>query len=210
MKYASGMETKARILEVSKQLFFKEGFKETSIRRIAKKSNLSSGALYKHFSSKEAILDCLIEPHIDQWWQKCDELFSQFELDLAKVKTAKDIEKLFNREDANWLYRYLKKDADVWRFVFFNSAGTKYEHFFDEFMEYEMHTTLALLKAIDPEQKYLTIASETEIYALIKGFYKMGLSVFEEKFDDQMRVNFFNILEGIYHPFWEKLFSINY
>ncbi len=210
MKYLSGIETRDTIIKVSQKLFFKDGFKETSIRKIAKKANVTSGALYKHFSSKEAILDAIIAPHVDDWWANCDRLLNKFETDLVKAQTADDIKKLLQRDDSSWIYGYMRKNPDIWRFIFFNSAGTKYETFFDEFMKYEADITLKILKKIDPDKKYLEVVSDTEIYFIQRGFYSMGLSVFEDDFDDAKRVNYFSILETMYKPFWEKLFSINF
>lgn len=210
VKYLSGIETRERILRVSRKLFFKDGFQETSIRKIAKESDVSSGALYKHFSSKEDILDCIIAPYVEDCWNKCDELLYEFETNLMNAKTAKEIKTLVNHEGASDLFKYMKKDVEIWRFVFCNSAGTKYEHFFDEFMQYEVDVALKILGKFDPEKNYLKVASDTEIYFFIKGFYNMGLSVFDSRFDDEKRVNFFKIIEEMYQSFWEKLFLINY
>ncbi len=178
MKYLSGIETRDTILKVSEKLFFKDGFKNTSIRKIAGKANVTSGALYKHFSSKEDILDAIVSPHVDDWWENCDRLLNVFETDLSAAKTADDIKKLIYRDNSSWIYVYMRENPDVWRFIFFNSVGTKYETFFDEFMKYEVDITLKILNKIDPQKKYLEVASDIEIYHILRGFYSMGLSVF--------------------------------
>ncbi len=210
MKYLSGIETRNTILKVSEKLFFKDGFKNTSIRKIASKANVSSGALYKHFSSKEDILDSIVSPHVEEWWKRCDELLEQFEKDVLKAKTMEDVSKLIARDEAKWIYSYMKANPTVWKFIFFNSAGTKYECFFDEFVRYDTDMTLKVLHKIDPEKNYLKIISDTEIYFMTKGFYSMGLSVFDDRFDESKILNFFSILESMYKPFWEKIFSINF
>ena len=53
--------TKDRILEHSLLLFAKSGYKETSVRDIAKEVGIQQGALYNHFKNKDAILETLIE-----------------------------------------------------------------------------------------------------------------------------------------------------
>ncbi len=210
MKYSSGIETRDSILHVSKELFFKNGFKHTSIRQIASKANVTSGALYKHFSSKEDILDTIISPHVDDWWENCNRLLHEFERDLPKAKTTEDINRLLNRNGSNWIYTYMRRNPDIWRYIFFHSAGTKYETFFDDFMKYETDITLKILNKIDSEKKYLEVASEIEIYYILRGFYSMGLSAFEDDFDDAKRMNYFSVLESMYKPFWEKIFSLNF
>lgn len=48
--------TKTKILEISIDLFAKNGFAETSIRDIAREAGIKSSSLYYHFQSKEEIL----------------------------------------------------------------------------------------------------------------------------------------------------------
>ncbi len=207
MKYENGLETRALILVQAKKLFFRKGFKETSIREIANNAHISSGALYKHFNSKEEILDVIVEPCVKEWWLECDKMLKEFEEKLSTIKTRADIKALVMSEnDFTWLYAYIKSNSDIWKFILFKSEGTKYQNFFEEFIQWEFEITRKVLNTVDKEKKYLDIISDTELYFLLKGFYQMMLSVFDDKFDDAMRMNYFNILSGIYEPFWEDVF----
>lgn len=49
-------ETAQRVLEAALSLFYERGFRATSIRDIMSACNLTSGAFYNHFSSKDAVL----------------------------------------------------------------------------------------------------------------------------------------------------------
>jgi len=49
--------TKQRILEVSIELFAKYGFKDVTMRQIAKEVGIKASSLYKHYESKEDILN---------------------------------------------------------------------------------------------------------------------------------------------------------
>ncbi|MBT1175685.1 TetR/AcrR family transcriptional regulator [Bifidobacterium sp. LC6] len=52
--------TERRILEAARDLFMEQGYEKTSIQNIVDRlGNLSKGAIYHHFKSKEAILDRL-------------------------------------------------------------------------------------------------------------------------------------------------------
>ena len=55
------MSTKEKILEESLRLFSISGFEAVSIRAIAEAVGVSSGALYKHFSSKSDIFDAIVD-----------------------------------------------------------------------------------------------------------------------------------------------------
>ena len=50
-------ETKERILEAALELFAQSGYSGTSMNDIAKQMGITKGALYKHYTGKQEILD---------------------------------------------------------------------------------------------------------------------------------------------------------
>lgn len=54
-------DTKERILETSLELFAQSGYLGTSMSDIAKGLGITKGALYKHYTSKQEILDSIVE-----------------------------------------------------------------------------------------------------------------------------------------------------
>ena len=54
------MTTKEKILARSLDLFSRQGFRETSVRDVAKAVGLQPGALYNHFKGKDEILQALL------------------------------------------------------------------------------------------------------------------------------------------------------
>lgn len=54
-------ETVSRILDTAQKLFFEKGYEKTTIQDIINRlGNLSKGAIYHHFGSKEEIVDAVI------------------------------------------------------------------------------------------------------------------------------------------------------
>lgn len=53
--------TKEKILEEALKLFARSGYKGTSMNEIAAQIGVSKAALYKHYSSKQKILDSIVE-----------------------------------------------------------------------------------------------------------------------------------------------------
>ncbi len=54
-------DTKKRILETALELFAQSGYMGTSMSDIAKELGITKGALYKHYTSKQEILDSIVE-----------------------------------------------------------------------------------------------------------------------------------------------------
>ena len=57
--------TKQRILEEAMKLFSIQGFDAVSIRTIADAVGVGNSALYKHFSSKQEILEAIVAYSMD-------------------------------------------------------------------------------------------------------------------------------------------------
>ncbi len=68
------MTTKERILKESMKLFSMKGFDSVSIREIASFVGVGNSALYKHFASKQAIFDALVENSKEKFLEKYKEL----------------------------------------------------------------------------------------------------------------------------------------
>lgn len=60
-KYAKGLATRARIIEVATGLFAQAGYDATSIETVLAKSGISRGALYHHFKDKAALFEAVLE-----------------------------------------------------------------------------------------------------------------------------------------------------
>lgn len=81
------MTTKESIIFESLKLFSVNGFNAVSTRMIARSIHASDAVIYKHFKSKQEILDCIIEECLERYQKRRDEV---------KLETLcwKDVEKI--------------------------------------------------------------------------------------------------------------------
>lgn len=61
----TGHKTKTRILEIANELFYHNGFADTSIGDIVDKAEMSKGNLTYHFKNKQAILEGVVNRRLD-------------------------------------------------------------------------------------------------------------------------------------------------
>ena len=59
-------QTKTVILDTALKLFAQRGFDATSMREIAAGVGIKASSLYKHFPSKQAIFDSLVQRELDE------------------------------------------------------------------------------------------------------------------------------------------------
>jgi AcrR family transcriptional regulator len=60
-KAERGQATRDRLVAVATRLFAELGYEETSIEQVLHESEVSRGALYHHFGSKEALFEAVLE-----------------------------------------------------------------------------------------------------------------------------------------------------
>ena len=71
--------TRERLLSVALEAFETEGFDETSMRKLAQLADLSLGAFYYHFKSKEEIVQVYYEGTFDIFAEGASKIFAQGE-----------------------------------------------------------------------------------------------------------------------------------
>jgi AcrR family transcriptional regulator len=59
-------DTRERIRAVARELFARQGIKQTSLREIAERVGITKPALYYHFDSREALVRSIVQPLIDE------------------------------------------------------------------------------------------------------------------------------------------------
>ena len=82
--------TKDRITEAALQLFSEKGYLGASLSDIAKQVGISKAALYKHFASKQEILDCIVA-RMDELDSERSQRFSMPGNELGSIAAYKEI-----------------------------------------------------------------------------------------------------------------------
>jgi AcrR family transcriptional regulator len=61
------MDTRERILRAARKLFDEKGLEQLSLRSVAKQVGVTPMAIYRHFESKEALIDAIVLDGLAQW-----------------------------------------------------------------------------------------------------------------------------------------------
>lgn len=78
------------VLRASMELFSKKGFEQTSTKDIAKAAGVAEGTVYKNYKTKQAILDAIIDPFIENNVPLMVEDFKNKMTKFAKELTVKE------------------------------------------------------------------------------------------------------------------------
>ena len=124
------------ILQIAKEEFLKKGFRDASLREIAKKANKTTGVIYTYFKNKNEIFTEIVKPATN-WFNN--------RFSLTENATDEEIKRGLESLDISydvWLvkgYRLFVEITDNYRdelfLLFFKSSGSTLEDFFDQILE---------------------------------------------------------------------------
>jgi AcrR family transcriptional regulator len=113
-------EKQRRIESAALALFTKQGFHGTNIREIAEKAEISTGAIYTYYPTKEALFVSLVRNYESRMRPLRDEMFNNIKAPFSK----QDIHKL-----AGHIRSIVYDNADYWLLMYIDVIEFKNQHF---------------------------------------------------------------------------------
>jgi len=96
LKQPRAIETRDRILREASRLFALKGFHDTKVDEIIKAAEVTSGAFFHHFRSKEDLGFAVIDRHMAERRRKLDRIEKRLDADCGE----EPLEQVFRRLDA--------------------------------------------------------------------------------------------------------------
>lgn len=106
-----GATTRAHLVATARELFGRDGYEHTSIEAIQRQSGVARGALYHHFSSKEALFDAVLDQVVAELAAAASDA----------ARGAKDPAKALRNGCGRWLQ--LAQDAAIQRIVLLDAPA---------------------------------------------------------------------------------------
>lgn len=191
------------ILNAAKKEFLAKGFKTSSLRAIVKAANVTTGAFYGYFKSKEELFDMLVE--------------EQYKLLLKKYKQAQsDFSKLTPEQQKNgvgeisgecmtWMTEYVYENKDAFKLLLCCSEGTKYENMIHEMVEIEIDATHAfakILKDLGSDEYKIDLQLE---HILVSGMFSAFFELIIHDVPYENAKQYVQDLRMFYTAGWQKI-----
>ena len=125
-----------KIIASARRLFAKCGFRETSMRMIAKETGITAGNIYRYFDTKEQILDVVLSPLLEHI-QKiiCDH-------DKEENTLTFDVHRAYHNFVARSLVEIYHSHRQEYVILLRKAAGTPYENYYENLVA-EIGRTMA-------------------------------------------------------------------
>ncbi len=198
--------TRERILEAALREFMEKGFREASLRGIAKAAGVTTGAFYGLFPDKQTLFKTLVEAPARQlrdMFIKAQEDFTlEDETDQAWMHD-------YSLKKLNEMLDYMYDNFTEFKLILSRSDGTEYSGFTDSLVEIETEYTYRYIDMINRTEKKEISLSPNLIHLLINGYFN---AVFETIVHDLSRKEAGDhvvMLWKFYSAGWDRLFEEN-
>ena len=153
----------ADLLQAGKQEFLEKGFQGASMRGIAARMGVTTGALYRYYTDKESLFDALVEEPAGGLEKRYREIQQQF----AQETVEKQLQSLPEVSDTGhaWMVEYIYDHYDAFKLIVCCSNGTKYEHYLDILTDIEVNASLCLIERMQEQSR--TVAIDEELIHMV-------------------------------------------
>lgn len=123
-------DTKNRIIEIAETEFMAHGFQKASLRNIAKKAGLTTGAVYGYYTDKESLFTALVSKPAEELMTKFKGMLTSYEilLDDEKINLADQ----YAFDGITFFCNYIFQYRNAFYLIAQCSEGTKYRSYIDD------------------------------------------------------------------------------
>lgn len=166
-------EVKDRIISSGKELFKKQGFRNTSMRQVAKKSEVSVANIYNYFKDKEELFRYIVRNAIESYENLILERYSKEIWADEKVWTLESEVEKFN-EFIDIFYQY----KDEFILLFCKSEGSKFANYPTKMLERHYKLSEKVNEYIYPGEKHFLKKKIPEF--IVRNCVKMYMEIIVE------------------------------
>lgn len=197
----------ADLLEAGKQEFLAKGFQGASLRSIAASLGVTTGAIYRYYSDKEALFDALVEGPartLVEEYRERQQTFSSLSLE-RQLSNLPEI----SGSGQTWIIQHIYDNFDAFKLISCCSAGTKYEHYIDTLIEIEWNSSRALIDRMT-EAGLPVHPIDDDLIRIVSSALFSG--IFEPVRHDMPRgkaADYMNSLKEFYTAGWFRILGIS-
>ena len=171
-------DTYTEILKNAKKEFLQKGFEKASMRSIAAMTGITAGALYKHFPSKAAIFEALVQPLITQTLN----IGTNFSETAIHLFTTDEFKLLFNR-----------------------SAGTKYENIRHEFVMADVAACKKFIGDLKLRGINIHPLTDDQLHLIYSTALTPFFEIITHEYSYEKALSFMDILTDVMYFCWNKI-----
>jgi len=199
-------DTHKKIVISAKQEFLEQGFEKASMRKIAAKTGITVGGLYKHFLTKQAMFEALVEPTFKEFYRRDVELTNAAirEIENQNFDMFRKASDSGNLEVLDYIYQHF----DEFQLMFNRSAGTKYESIRHDLVMLEVSGAQRLIEALKKQGIPIREFDEERLHILYSTALTPLFEVITHSYSYEKALTFMDIMADAMNFGWQKIMKL--
>ena len=197
----------ADLLGAGKHEFLTRGFLGASMRGIAASAGVTTGALYRYYTDKEALFEALVEEPAAVFADRYRERQQAFAAQPLE-KQLQNIPEITDSE-SNWMIAYLYDHFDAFKLIACCAAGTRYEHYIDTLIEIESEAGRLLIGRMREAGLPAQELDDGLIHILSGALFNGMFETIRHDMPQNKAVQYMENLRDFYSAGWFKVLGIS-
>ena len=160
-----------RIIACAVREFMEKGFTGASLRAIASSADVTTGAIYGYFPSKEALFDAIVGPAGDELFNRYVAAQENF-YDLPLESQTFDGMQAYERGLVHEMLDFVYDHRDEFLLIFAKSTGTAWENYIERFIDVEEESTHRYTRVMREQGIAISDLSQTTSRILSSMFFR--------------------------------------
>ena len=195
------------ILSAAMQEFLEKGFQGASMRGIASRLSVTTGALYRYYTDKESLFDVLVEEPA----RVLEERYRAIQRNFADQPVKDQVQTLpeVSDEGHSWMVEYIYDHFDAFKLIVCCSAGTRYEHYLDVLTEIEVNSSIVLMEKMKEAGYQPEELDENLIHMVASSMFNGMFETVRYDMPREKAISYMNSLREFYSAGWFRLLGIS-
>jgi len=192
-----------KILKSAKEEFLAKGFADASLREMCKKAGVTTGALYKRFSGKEALFEAVVSSTLSDI-EKLIEEVEQYDykcLDQNDMQSVWDMSEETLRSFVIFIYDHY----DGFKLLLCCSEGSGYSNFLHDFVTAHTKKTMAFVNAAFEKGFFEEQIDEDEVHMLMTAFWSTLLEPIMHDYPKEKALGHCSVVAKFFN--WQAVFG---
>lgn len=198
------IDTQVKILEIGKQEFLEKGFKEASLRTIATKAGVTTGAIYGYYSDKEKIFEAVVDDVAEKFknnFLKMQKEFADKEINLQIEEMKQKIN--YSQIMLNSIY----DNFEIFKLLLCKSDGTKYENYLHSLIDIETTATMDFIERINVAGDKTIELSENMVHIISTAYFSSMIEVVNHDMKKEEAEKYFKTIYNFFRSGWSEIFK---
>lgn len=198
----------AQILEAGKAEFFEKGFQKASVRSIAARVGVTTGAIYRYYENKEALFNSLVEEPAEALYERYrtySENYGDRDLDGQLGGLGEEVA----LGEVGRMMSYIYAHYDAFKLIACSAEGTKYADYVERLTDVETESGKVLVHMMQQEKGECGDLDDQLIHILSSMYFRGVFEIIAHDSDEDAAMKHIGELRDFYTAGWLKLLGIN-